>query len=123
MLRITIHDAPRTLTFRLEGRLARPLVRELEDCWRGALTGQPKPVLRVDLTEVTSIDAAGRTCLEALHRQGAEFIAADCLMKAVVAEITGAPEPALPPRAVRSPSLHPKCAGQSLPESNEVQHE
>ena len=46
--------------------------------------------LRFDLTEVTSIDAAGRACLEALHRQGAEFVAADCLMKAVVAEITGA---------------------------------
>ncbi|SRR5579884_2066253 len=115
MLRITIHDAPRTMTFRLEGRLASPWVRELEECWRGVLAGQLKHVLRVDLTEVTSIDAAGRACLEALHRQGAEFIAADCLMKALVAEITGAPEPTLPPRAVRSPSLNPKCAGQSLP--------
>jgi hypothetical protein len=28
-----------------------------------------------------------------LYRQGAEFVAADCLMKAVVAEITGAPVP------------------------------
>jgi ABC-type transporter Mla MlaB component len=115
MLRITIHDAPRTMTFRLEGRLASPWVRELEECWRGVLAGQLKHVLRVDLTEVTSIDAAGRACLEALHRQGAEFIAANCLMKALVAEITGAPEPTLPPRAVRSPSLNPKCAGQSLP--------
>jgi ABC-type transporter Mla MlaB component len=91
MLRITTHDNPRTLTFRLEGRLARPWVRELEQCWRSALAGQPKPILRVDLTEVTSIDAAGRACLEAMHRGGAEFVAADCLMKAVVAEITGAP--------------------------------
>ena len=93
MLRITIHEAPRTLTFRLEGRLAGPWVRELDECWRVALAGQPKPVLRVDLTEVTSIDATGRACLAALHRQGAEFVAADCLMKAVVAEITGAPLP------------------------------
>jgi ABC-type transporter Mla MlaB component len=92
MLRITIHDAPPTLTFRLEGRLEGPWVRELEECWRGALTSQCEPILRVDLTEVTSIDAAGRACLEALHRQGAEFVAADCLMKAVVAEITRAPE-------------------------------
>ena len=44
-----------------------------------------------DLTEVTSIDAAGRACLAAMHRQGAEFIAADCLTKAVVAEIIGSP--------------------------------
>jgi ABC-type transporter Mla MlaB component len=115
MLRITTHDTPGTLTIRLEGRLAGPWVRELEECWQNALAGQPKPVLRIDLTEVTSIDAAGRACLEALHRQGAEFIAADCLMKAVVAEITGAPEPALPPRATGSPSLDQKCGGQSLP--------
>ena len=93
MLRITIHDAPPTLTFRLEGRLAGPWVRELEECWRGALASQREPILRVDLTEVTSIDADGRACLAALHRQGAEFVAADCLMKAVVAEITGAPVP------------------------------
>ena len=48
-----------------------------------------EPALRIDLTEVTSVDAQGRACLEALHRMGAQFVAADCLMKAVVAEITG----------------------------------
>ena len=66
-------------------------MRELEECWRGALATQREPILRVDLTEVTSIDAAGRTCLAALHRQGAELVARDCLMKAVVAEITRTP--------------------------------
>jgi hypothetical protein len=91
MLRITVHDKPGVLTFRLEGRLAGPWIRELEECWWGALTKQREPILRVDLTEVTSIDAAGQACLAALHRQGAEFLAADCLMKAVVAEITRAP--------------------------------
>jgi hypothetical protein len=98
MMRITVHRAPRALTFRLEGRLAGPWVRELEECWRGALAGRREPILRVDLTEVTSIDAAGRACLETLHRQGAELVAADCLMKAVVAEITRAavPDPETP---------------------------
>jgi hypothetical protein len=94
MMRITVHNAPRALTFRLEGRLVGPWVRELEECWGAALASQREPILRVDLTEVTSIDAAGRACLEALHRQGAEFVAADCLMKAVVAEITRVPVPA-----------------------------
>jgi hypothetical protein len=42
----------------------------------------------VDLTGVTSIDPAGKACLAAMHRQGAEFVAADCLTKAIVAEIT-----------------------------------
>jgi ABC-type transporter Mla MlaB component len=66
-------------------------VRELQACWRGALASQREPILRVDLTGVTSIDAAGRACLAALHRRGAEFVAADCLTKAVVAEITRSP--------------------------------
>ena len=93
MLRITIHDAPQTLTFRLEGRLAGPWVRVLEECWKSTLTGRRDPALLLDLTGVTSIDAAGQACLAALHRQGAEFVAADCLMKALVVEITRAPVP------------------------------
>jgi ABC-type transporter Mla MlaB component len=91
MLRITVHDKPESLTFQLEGRLAGPWVRVLEECWQSALAGQRQPILRVDLTGVTSIDAAGRACLAAMHRQGADLIAADCLTKAVVAEITQGP--------------------------------
>jgi ABC-type transporter Mla MlaB component len=89
MLRITTHDNPRPLTFRLEGQLSGPWVRELEECWRRALAGASGPVVTIDLTDVTAIDAAGQACLAGMHRQGAEFVAADCLMKAVVAEITG----------------------------------
>jgi hypothetical protein len=91
MLRITVHDKPGALTFQLEGRLAGPWVGVLEECWQSALARQRQPTLRVDLTEVTAIDAAGRACLAALHRRGAELIAADCLTKAVVAEITRSP--------------------------------
>ena len=91
MLRITVHDKQRRLTFQLEGRLAGPLVRELEECWQSALARHGKPILRVDLTAVTFIDAAGKACLAALHRQGAEFVAADCLTNAVVDEIIQAP--------------------------------
>ena len=93
MLRITVHDKPGALTFQLEGRLAGPWVWVLQESWQSTLARQRQPVLRVDLTEVTSIDAAGRACLAALHRQRADFLVADCLMKAVVAEITGAPVP------------------------------
>jgi ABC-type transporter Mla MlaB component len=93
MLRITVHDKPGALTFQLEGRLAGPWVPVLEECWQSTLDRQRQPILRVDLKEVTSIDAAGQACLAALHRQGAQFVAADCLMKAVVTEITRAPFP------------------------------
>jgi ABC-type transporter Mla MlaB component len=90
MLRITIDENPRGLTFQLEGRLARPWLEVLEECWHNALTRQRKPTVRVDLTGVTFIDSAGKACLASMHRQGAEFIAPDCLTKAVVAEITEA---------------------------------
>jgi ABC-type transporter Mla MlaB component len=93
MLRITVHDQPRTLTFQLEGSVTGPWLRVLEECWEGTLAHQSKPMVRIDLTGVTFIDAAGRACLAAMHRQGAEFIAPDCLMKAAVAEITQAPRP------------------------------
>jgi anti-anti-sigma regulatory factor len=88
MLRITAHDTPRVVTLRLEGRLEGAWAEELEKCWKNTLASLSKPKLRVDLTSVTSIDAAGRARLAAMHRKGAEFIASDCLMKAVVEEIT-----------------------------------
>src|SRR5271166_6573253 len=91
MLRITVHDKPGALVFQLEGRLAGSWVRVLEECWQSALARQRKPILQVDLTGVTSIDATGRACLAGMHREGAEFIAADCLTKAIVAEIIGSP--------------------------------
>ena len=87
MLRITVHDNPQALTFQLEGRLAGPWLRELEECWKSTLAQQRKSILRVDLTGVTFIDDAGKTCLAAMHRQGAEFVVADCLTKDIVAEI------------------------------------
>jgi anti-anti-sigma regulatory factor len=99
MLRITVHDNPQALTFQLEGRLAGPWVRELADCWQRTLSRQRKAILRVDLTGVTFIDDAGKTCLAAMHRQGAEFVATDCETRAVVAEITQLPEGSKPATA------------------------
>ena len=93
MLRITVHENPRSLTFQLEGRLVEPWPQVLEECWQSTLARQRKPVLRVDLTGLTFIDAAGKACLAALHRQGAEFIAADVLTKEIVAEIIRASLP------------------------------
>ncbi len=87
MLRITASDNPRILTFRLEGRLEGPWVRELEQCWRSMLDGARRPTVCVDLTGVTYIDAAGKARLAQMHEQGAQFIACDCATKAVVAEI------------------------------------
>jgi hypothetical protein len=68
--------------------LAASWVKELKACWRDTLARSPVLVCRVDLTGLTAIDAVGKSCLVAMHRGGAEFIAFDCLTKSIVAEIT-----------------------------------
>jgi ABC-type transporter Mla MlaB component len=108
MLRITVHDKPPVLTFQLEGELVGPWVPVLEDCWQTTLAGGRKPMVRVDLTGVTSVDRAGQSCLATMYRLGAGFIAADCLMKAVVAEITRTSAPA-------SGSSKPKLRRRTIP--------
>jgi anti-anti-sigma regulatory factor len=93
MLRITVHDNPESVTFQPEGRLASAWVRLVEECRQRTLASQRKPVLCFDLVGVTFIDAAGKAYLAAMHRLGAEFVAADCLTKAIVAEIAKVPIP------------------------------
>jgi ABC-type transporter Mla MlaB component len=88
MLRISVHDQPGSLTFQLEGRLAGAWVREVEECRQRTLASRWRPVVRFDLTGMTFVDAAGKAYLADMHRQGADFVAADCLTKAIVAEIT-----------------------------------
>src|ERR1700722_471591 len=91
MLRITVHDNLEWLTFQLEGRLAGAWVREVEECRQRTLAGHRRSAVRFDLTGVTFIDDSGKAYLAAMHRLGAEFVAADCLTRAIVAEITKAP--------------------------------
>jgi ABC-type transporter Mla MlaB component len=93
VVRITVHDNLESLTFQLEGTLAGPWVRELEECRRRTLTGRRRLAVRFDLAGVTFIDAAGEAYLADMYRQGAEFVAVNCLTIAVVAEITKAPIP------------------------------
>ena len=69
MLRITIQKNSKALTFQLEGKLAGPWVRVLEECWQSTLASQRKPAVRFDLTGVTFIDAAGKRFLAAMHHE------------------------------------------------------
>ncbi len=88
MLRITVHEDASSITFQLEGRLAGRWVQELKECWQRTAAKQQKPIVRVDLAGVTFIDAEGQAYLVDLHHQRAELVAADCLTKAIVAEIS-----------------------------------
>jgi anti-anti-sigma regulatory factor len=88
MLRITTHDNQDFLTLQLEGSLMGPWVQELECCWEATQPEVPSRAVRIDLTGVTFVDDMGKKLLATMHTQGAEFVCAGCLMKAIVAEIT-----------------------------------
>ena len=89
MLKITTHtDHAGVTVFALEGRLRGPWVTELERCWRVSDV-EPKKGVRVDLSEVTYIDAEGKAMLACMYREGAELIAAGCLTRCMVEEIVG----------------------------------
>jgi ABC-type transporter Mla MlaB component len=87
-MRISVHDDTLAITLKLEGSLAGPRVRVLEECWQSTLAGLRRPMVYVDLSGVTFIDDAGRACLAAMHSQGVAFIAPDAMTKDIVAEIT-----------------------------------
>jgi hypothetical protein len=89
MLRITVHEGARAWTLQLEGRLIGPWVPEAERSWERARAGCPKSPHRLDLTGVTTIDAAGKAFLAAAHAAGAELVASGCLMRAIVAQVAG----------------------------------
>jgi len=88
MLRITVEKEDNVATLALEGKLAGPWVAELEQCWRAAKAASAEASIRVHLRAVSYIDAAGKELLAEMYRQGVELVAAGCMTRAIVAEIT-----------------------------------
>ena len=88
MFRITTETAGDALVMKLEGYLTGPWVRELDTCWRDAVTATAGHHVRVDLTAVCQVDAAGRELMAVMHRAGAQFVARGCVMPEVVREIS-----------------------------------
>ena len=87
MLRITTTKDPQAVVLRLEGRLQGPWVAVLARCWSGARRHLGSRRLRVDLSGVTFVDAAGKAKLAELDAQGAVLLGGDIETKAIVAEI------------------------------------
>ena len=87
MLRITAHDANSCLTLQLEGKLAGPWVAVVRDCWERQLARPGGGTIHVDLRSVTFVDDAGRQLLRDMSTRHAQFIARDCQMRAILAEI------------------------------------
>jgi anti-anti-sigma regulatory factor len=88
MFRITTQTADHELVMKLEGSLTGPWVRELDACWRDVAREMNGRQLRVDLSAVCYVDAAGRELMSAMHRAGARFVTTGCVMPEVVREIS-----------------------------------
>ena len=87
MLRITVHQDSQTIRLQLEGRLAAPWLDELDESFQRAVASVSGSKVAVDLTGLISVDRAGRTYLEAMHRHGVQFIVGDCETKSIIDEI------------------------------------
>jgi outer membrane protein TolC len=87
MLRITIQESAQSSTFKLEGKLTGPWVRELEQAWTSATAGR---ALVIDLADVTFIDCAGKTLLARMHESGAKLVACSPMNRSIVDEIARA---------------------------------
>ena len=76
MLRITTYNEANATRFVLEGKLVGPWVKELERCWRAAIStgsrGSALPIL-VDLTEVSFIDDGGKQLVAQMRQSGAKL--------------------------------------------------
>lgn len=88
MLRITHHTTGDDVVLKLEGSLAGPWVRELAACWHEALSSEGHARLRVDLTDVSHVDAEGQDLMTLMYLAGARFVARGCVMPEILREIS-----------------------------------
>jgi ABC-type transporter Mla MlaB component len=87
MLKITVRNGTKPTTLMLEGKLRGPWVTELEKEWSRLASEQGRCNLIADLSDVTFIDADGRSLLARMLEQGTKVQAFDLLSRFVIDEI------------------------------------
>ena len=92
MMRITQQQDDETITLKIEGRLAGEWANETKRCWDEIKNSAHPRAIRIDLTGVTFIDAAGRELLAQMFASGAIAGSANVMTRAVVEQITGDPQ-------------------------------
>ena len=92
MMKIQVKERDDQLTLQVEGRLAGAFVPELENCWQAARTNQPNLKISIDLKSVTSVDRAGRSLLQLMHRDEVGFLRAGLALQDILEEIMESPE-------------------------------
>jgi outer membrane protein TolC/ABC-type transporter Mla MlaB component len=88
MFRVSTQKKRSRVLLTIEGRLAGESVSTLEHCWRELRATSPTEKFNVDLCGVSFIDAAGKTLLKEIYRQGGHLVAQGCLNQETVKEIT-----------------------------------
>jgi hypothetical protein len=73
MLKITVEPGVSEVRLRLEGDIAGPWVRELEESWRVAASSLVGRSISLELTGVGYIDDAGRYLLALIAKAGARM--------------------------------------------------
>jgi anti-anti-sigma regulatory factor len=96
MLKISVKDEQpqKRHLIEVEGRLAGPWVEELERCWDSERQRVPSDAIVVRLSNVSFIDEAGRELLIKMFHAGAKVEGHGCMVRAIIARITGALFPA-----------------------------
>jgi len=94
MLKISVMgDEPQTQLL-VEGRLAGPWVDELERSWQTERRRAPSESILVMLANVTFIDDAGKELLGRIFQAGTKLEGSGCMVRAIIARITGGAFPA-----------------------------
>jgi len=75
MLNITMHNEPDLATFVLDGKLSGAWVDEFQHCYHMLSVFPHEKSVVVDLSGVTSIDAAGEDLLLQIRQDGAQLVA------------------------------------------------
>jgi anti-anti-sigma regulatory factor len=96
MLKISVKDErpQKQLLLEVEGRLAGPWVEELDRCWESERRRSPSEDVVVRLANVTFIDEAGKELLTKIFHAGAKLEGRGCMVRAIIARITGTAFPA-----------------------------
>ena len=88
MMRITQQQDSETMTLKIEGCLSGAWVNEMKRCWDDITKSIRSSVVRIDLTEVTYIDGAGKELLAAMFASGVKPGAANVMTRAVIEQLT-----------------------------------
>ena len=87
MLKITIRNGTKPTKLIVAGKLRGPWVTELEKEWLRLASEKGTNNLVADLSDVTFIDAEGRSLLVRMLEQGTDVQASDLLSRFVIDEI------------------------------------